>query len=79
MTRDKTIKDREKALKELKEFIAEKRHLPNMPSTEEVRKEGVKMFEQNRLMLEKLEEAYLYIFELEERIAKLEEAAEVGQ
>ena len=67
------------SLKELKEFIAEKRHLPNMPSTEEVRKEGVKMFEQNRLMLEKLEEAYLYIFELEERIAKLEEAAGVGQ
>lgn len=59
-------------LGELKKFIAQKRHLPNMPSKEEIKKEGVKIFEQNRLILEKLEEAYLYILKLEERIAKLE-------
>jgi len=62
-------------LKELKGYITENQHLPNMPSTEEVRKEGIKIFEQNRLLLEKLEEAYLYIIELEERIATLEETA----
>jgi len=59
-------------LPELKKFIAHKKHLPNLPSTEEVKKEGVKIFEQNRLILEKLEEAYLYIIQLEERITKLE-------
>jgi hypothetical protein len=45
-----------------------------MPSTEEVRVDGVKLFEHNRLMLEKLEEAYLYILALEDRIAQLENA-----
>lgn len=60
------------SFEELKNYLEEKRHLPNMPSTEEVRREGVKLFEQNRLLLEKLEEAYLYILKLEERISKLE-------
>lgn len=43
-----------------------------MPSTQEIKKEGVKLFEQNRLMLEKIEEVHLYIIQLEERITKLE-------
>ena len=43
-----------------------------MPSTEEVQKDGVKIFEQNRLMLEKLEEAYLYIIQQDEEISRLE-------
>ncbi len=44
-----------------------------MPSTAEVRRDGVKIFEQNRLVLEKLEEAYLYILRQEETISRLEE------
>jgi len=59
----------------LKNFIAKNKHLPNMPSSQVVKKEGVKIFEQNRLLLEKLEEAYLYIINLEERIAKLEKVS----
>jgi len=61
------------SLEELKKFIAQHRRLPGMPSAEEIRKRGMKLFEQNRLLLEKLEEAYLYIIELEERIRKLED------
>lgn len=61
------------SLQELKTFVKKNKHLPGMPSTQEVKDAGVKIFEQNRLTLEKLEEAYLYILELEERIAKLEE------
>ena len=57
---------------ELKNYVFENKHLPNMPSSEEIKADGVKIFEQNRLLLEKLEEAYLHIFQLEERIAKLE-------
>ena len=59
------------SLTELREFIADNKHLPGMPSTKEVQKEGVKIFEQNRLMLEKLEEAYLYIFQQSEDISRL--------
>jgi hypothetical protein len=61
-------------LTELSDFVAAKKHLPGMPSAEEVKKEGVKLFEQNRLLVEKLEEAYLYIIELQNRVAKLESA-----
>lgn len=60
------------AIKELKNYLAKNKHLPNIPSAKEVKKDGVKIFEQNRLMLEKLEEAYLYIIKLEERVVKLE-------
>jgi hypothetical protein len=59
-------------LTELKGYLETNKHLPNLPSTEEIKKEGVRIFEQNRLILEKLEEAYLYIIELEQRIKKLE-------
>ena len=62
------------SITELKAYVAENRHLPGMPSAEEVREDGVKLFEQNRLVVEKLEEAYLYILELEERIAQLEDS-----
>jgi hypothetical protein len=64
------------SLAELEDFVAAKKHLPGMPSAEEVKKDGVKLFEQNRLLVEKLEEAYLYIIELQERVAKLETVAE---
>ena len=37
-----------------------------------VRKEGVKLFEQNRLLLEKLEESYLYIVQLQKTIVELQ-------
>lgn len=57
---------------QLKQFVMLNKHLPNMPSTEEIKKDGIKIFEQNRVLLEKLEEAYLYIFRLEERINKIE-------
>lgn len=57
---------------ELRSFLQENKHLPNVPSVEQVKKEGVKIFEQNRLLLEKLEEAYLYILQIEKRYQKLQ-------
>jgi hypothetical protein len=63
-------------LAELEDFVAANKQLPGMPSAEEVEKEGVKLFEQNRLLVEKLEEAYLYIIELQNRVSKLETEVE---
>jgi len=65
-------------LKELKEFIKENKHLPGMTSAKKAKDEGIKIFEQNRLILEKLEEAYLYIIELQEKIEKLEAAIQIN-
>jgi hypothetical protein len=59
-------------LGDLREYVSENQCLPGMPSAKQVQEEGVKLFEQNRLLLEKLEEAYLYILALEERIEHLE-------
>jgi len=59
-------------MSELRSYVLENKHLPKMPSTKEIKQDGVKLFEQNRLLLEKIEEAYLHIFKLEERISKLE-------
>ncbi|MDP2911219.1 MAG: hypothetical protein Q8N76_02670 [Candidatus Omnitrophota bacterium] len=53
-------------------YITEHKHLPGLPSAGEVKSEGIKIFEQNKLLLEKLEEAYLYIIDLEKRVRKLE-------
>jgi len=62
------------SLPQLRDFVTQNKHLPSMPSAEEVKDDGVKLFEHNRLMLEKLEEAYLYILALEERITQLEDS-----
>ena len=59
-------------ISELSSYVLENRHLPNMPSSEDIKQDGVKLFEQNRLLLEKIEEAHLYIIELEKRIKQLE-------
>jgi hypothetical protein len=60
-------------LEELKEFVFEKKCLPNVISAEDVKKnEGFKMDELLIQMLEKIEEQTLYIFQLEQRIAELE-------
>ena len=66
-------------LDELRAFVAMAKHLPGMPSKEDVALEGVKLFEQNRLLLEKLEEAYLYIFELQARVDRLESTLEARE
>ena len=64
------------ALDELRSYVRTRRHLPGFPSADAVREDGVKLFEHNRLLLEKLEEAYLYILALEERVERLEEAGD---
>ncbi len=59
---------------DLRKFLVENRHLPNFPSAEEMKTQGIKLVQQNMQLLEKLEEAYLYILQLEERVSKLEQA-----
>ena len=62
------------SLEELKKYVFEHKSLPNVISAEVVKKNnGFKMDELLVQILEKIEEQTLYIFQLEERIAKLEE------
>ena len=57
---------------ELRSYLDKNNRLPNMPSAEEVEKEGADLSELNRLLVEKVEELTLYILQLEERTKALE-------
>jgi hypothetical protein len=59
------------SLSELKSFINENGHLPNIPSAEEVVKSGIDLGEMDAKLLEKIEELTLHVIRLEEEINKL--------
>ncbi len=49
------------------------KHLPGVPSEKEVIEQGFNVGEMNKILLEKIEELYLYIEKLEQRVQELEE------
>lgn len=59
-------------LKALKEYVNTNKHLPDIPSAEEIETNGVKLGETTSLLMQKIEELTLYIIQLEERIQTLE-------
>ncbi|MEX0274647.1 MAG: hypothetical protein AB3N16_09740 [Flavobacteriaceae bacterium] len=59
-------------LEEVRQHIAEKGHLPNIPPATEVEANGLDLGEMDRLLLEKIEELTLYILELEAKVQKLQ-------
>lgn len=61
-------------LKVTEQFIKENRHLPGLPSAQDVTKNGVDLGEMNSNLLKKIEELTLYIIEQNKRIEKLEAA-----
>lgn len=62
------------SLGELESFITMNKHLPGIPTEEEVAENGVDLSEMNKKLLKKVEELSLYIIEQEKRIQALEEA-----
>jgi hypothetical protein len=60
------------SLKEVEKFIADNKHLPNIPSAREVEKSGIELGEMNRKLLEKVEELTLYIIAQNKRLIALE-------
>jgi len=51
-------------LSELNAFIRENNHLPEIPTSDEVRENGIELGEMNALLLKKIEELTLYVIEL---------------
>jgi hypothetical protein len=60
-------------LDEVQEFIADKGHLPEMPSAQEIEKSGLNMTDMQMRLLQKIEELTLYTLEQERAIQKLKE------
>jgi hypothetical protein len=51
-------------LNEVEKFVQANKHLPEVPSESDVKKDGVDLLEMNVVLLKKIEELYLYTFEL---------------
>lgn len=60
-----------KSLKEVENFIKENKHLPDVPSTSEVTKNGIDLAETQALLLQKIEELTLYVIQQQKEIDKL--------
>lgn len=63
-------------LNEVKNFIDENGHLPNVPSALEVESQGLQLGEAAKTSMEKIEELTLYLLEINERVEKQEEKLE---
>jgi hypothetical protein len=61
-----------KSLKEVEEYINKNSHLPEIPSAQEIDKNGLFLAEMNMSLLKKVEELTLYVIEQNKRIEKLE-------
>ena len=59
-----------RTLEEVKAYILNHGHLPNVPSAEVVEKEGVNLGEMNKILIEKTEELTLYVIQLNEQAKK---------
>lgn len=61
-----------KPLSEVEQFVNENKHLPDVPSAQEVSENGVSLGAMQSTLLQKVEELTLYVIEQNKRIEKLE-------
>lgn len=60
------------SLRDVERFIFKNKHLPEIPSAEEVVENGVELKEMNVLLLKKIEELTLHMIEMQKKIEVLE-------
>nr|WP_320120080.1 hypothetical protein [uncultured Marinifilum sp.] len=61
-----------RSLSEVKEFIEENKHLPDIPSEKQVQEEGISVGEMNAKLLQKIEELTLYLIDQNKKIEDLQ-------
>lgn len=66
-----------KSLKDVKKFISENKHLPNIPSASEIEKNGIQLGEMTKRLMEKVEELTLYIIDLQEQMDTMKKNREI--
>jgi hypothetical protein len=59
------------SLSDVEAYISKNKHLPDLPSAESVRKEGINLGEMNAILLQKVEELTLYIIQQQKQIDEL--------
>lgn len=66
-------------LTQVKSYIDQNQHLPEMPADKEVEAKGLDVGEMNKLLTKKVEELTLYLIEQNKRIEKLEAQIKTNQ
>lgn len=61
------------SLKEVEEFIQKHKHLPDVPSADEVGEKGLDLGDNQAVLLRKIEELTLYMIELNKKVSRLED------
>jgi hypothetical protein len=61
-----------KSLDEVEKYINDNKHLPGIAPASEVEKDGLKVAEMNKAMMEKIEELTLYVIQLSKENKKLQ-------
>ena len=59
-------------LKELEQYILKNKHLPEVPTQNEISKDGIDMYEMNAVLLKKVEELTLNVIKQQKQIEQLE-------
>lgn len=65
-----------RTLAEVEEFINENKHLPGVPSADDMVDNGLNVAEMDAMLLQKIEELTLYVIELEKRLSILDSKTE---
>jgi hypothetical protein len=60
------------SLDEIKSYIDQNKHLPEVPSAKEIEKNGVQLGEMNMILLKKIEELTLHLVNQNKRLEKVE-------
>ncbi|MBW4890146.1 hypothetical protein KXQ82_10485 [Mucilaginibacter sp. HMF5004] len=60
-----------KPLSEIKTYIDQNHHLPDMPSAEKIEKDGLDLGEMNKVLMKKVEELTLYMIDLQKQVDQL--------
>lgn len=60
------------SLEKVKDFTLKQKHLPGVPSACELEQNGLNIAEMQRIQMEKIEELYLHVIKLNEKIENLE-------
>lgn len=68
---------RKMPLFEIEAYISKNKHLPEMPSADEIQKDGLNLAEMNKLLVQKVEELTLHLIEQNKRITLQEK--ELGE
>jgi len=61
-----------KSLSEVEKYINEHKHLPDVPSANEVKEKGLNLGEMDAALLKKIEEQILYIIDLQKQIDEMQ-------